>query len=75
MTMTTRTRPYDSRKTSSERGTINGVTVKKYGTMMETTPSDSRDRPPSLRYTDKQASTYWYIEKLRQHMHNDTDDI
>ena len=60
---------------SSGRGTTNGVTAGKDGTTTSTTSSDIRDRPPSLRYTDKQASTYWYIEKLRQHMHNDTDEI
>ena len=45
---TTIKRLSESRKTSSsERGTINGVTEGKYGITTETTPSNSRYRPPS----------------------------
>ena len=34
-----------------------------------TTPSDSRDRPPSRRFPSKQASPSWYIENPRQEIH------
>ena len=48
MKTTTRMRPYDSRKTSSsERGTINVMTVGKDVTETATKSSYRRDRPPS----------------------------
>ena len=50
----------DSMKTSSsERGTINGVTAGKYGTSTVTTRSDSRDIPPSCHLPSKRASPSW----------------
>ena len=69
-------RPSDSMKTSSsERGTINGVTAGKDGTALENTPSNSRYRPPFHLSPAKQASTSWYIEKPRKHVRTGTDDI
>ena len=62
MKNTTRMIPYDSRKTSSsERGTINVMTVVKDVTETATTLSYRRDRPPSCCLTSKKASPYWYI--------------
>ena len=59
MIIMTITRPYDSRNiSSSERGTIKGVTAVEDGTAAATMPSYSRDRPPSHNFTDKQASPY-----------------
>ena len=69
-------RPSDSRKTaSSKRGTIDGVMAGKDGTATATTPSDSRDRPPSRRSPAKRASPSRYVEKPRQHVRTDTADI
>ena len=60
---------------SSKRCSINCMAEGKDGNATTTTPSDSRDRPPSRRLPTKQASPYRYIEKPRHHMCTDTADI
>ena len=76
MTTTMRIRPSESRKTSSsERGTINGVTAGKDGTVTATTSSNSSDRPPSGRFPAKQVSPSWYIYNTSQDMCTNTANI
>ena len=51
------------------------MTEGKDGTPTVNTPFDSRNRRPSSSLPVKRASTYQFIEKLRQHIHTDMSDI